>query len=54
MAQGPVKTRTAVKGGAGTELPPLSERLPFIGERLAEVGAMGVVVIDLSSLEGIE
>jgi len=54
VAQGPGKTQTASKGGTGSELSPLSDRLPFIGERLAAIGAMGVMVIDLSSLEGIE
>jgi EAL domain-containing protein (putative c-di-GMP-specific phosphodiesterase class I) len=54
VAQGPAQSQSTSKGGFGAELCPLSERLPFIGERLAAIGAMGVVVIDLSPLEGIE
>jgi len=54
VAQGSGKTQTAIKGGPGSELCPLSDRLPLVGERLASIGAMGVLVINLSALEGIE
>ncbi|HYB13545.1 MAG TPA: EAL domain-containing protein, partial [Myxococcota bacterium] len=54
MEQGPVKTPSAGKGATGSELCPLADRLRLVGERLSSVGAMGVVLVNLSPLEGIE
>ena len=54
MTRSPFQPTRARDGAANAGLPRLSDQLDAIGQRLAAIGAVGVVMLDTAALEGIE